>query len=215
MTEENDKLEQVEEDATAKADAEPDVEDTEVDEASEDTGTDETEPATAAPEPGRRGMSWVRVAVYAVLPALVLLLAGAAGFLKWQDNSARSYEAAGSAAMAAAQDTVVKMLSYEPETVEQQLGAARDLLTDGFQQEYTELTNDVVIPAAKEQQVAARATVPAIATVSASSDHAVVLAFVNQNVTIGEGAPSDTASSVRVTLDKVDGRWLVSAFEPV
>lgn len=222
MTEDNDELERAEEDAEAKADAEPDVEDAEVevDEASEDTEVDEAEEAgteldTATPESGRRGISWALVAVFGVLAALLLLLVGAAGYLKWQDSSARNFDTAGAAAMAAAQDTVAKMLTYEPEKVDEQLAAARELLTDGFRQEYTELTNDVVIPAAKEQQVTARATVPAVATVSATANHAVVLAFVNQNVSIGEGAPSDTASSVRVTLDKVDGRWLISAFEPV
>jgi Mce-associated membrane protein len=43
----------------------------------------------------------------------------------------------------------------------------------------------------------------------------VVLVFVNQTVVVGQGAPSDTASSVRVTLDKVGGRWLISKFDPV
>jgi Mce-associated membrane protein len=43
----------------------------------------------------------------------------------------------------------------------------------------------------------------------------VVLVFVNQTVTIGEGAPTDTAPVVRVVLDKVNGRWLVSHFDPV
>jgi hypothetical protein len=31
----------------------------------------------------------------------------------------------------------------------------------------------------------------------------------------GNDPPTDTASSVRVTLDKIGGRWLISAFEPV
>jgi Mce-associated membrane protein len=43
----------------------------------------------------------------------------------------------------------------------------------------------------------------------------VVLLFVDQTVTVGQGAPTNTASSVRVTLDKVDGRWLISQFDPV
>jgi Mce-associated membrane protein len=50
---------------------------------------------------------------------------------------------------------------------------------------------------------------------SASADHAEVLAFVNQTITVGNDPPTDTASSVRVTLDKIGGRWLISAFEPV
>jgi Mce-associated membrane protein len=51
--------------------------------------------------------------------------------------------------------------------------------------------------------------------VSAKPDHAVVLVFVNQTVVVGQDAPSDTASSVRVTLDKINGRWLISKFDPV
>lgn len=172
-------------------------------------------PSAAAPVPRKRETNWPRVVVFGVLPALALLLAAAAGFLTWQDNSVRHAEAAASQARQAAQDTIVAMLSYQPDQVDQQLGAARELLTEGFQQQYTELITDVVIPAAKQQQVAAEATVPAVASVSATPDHAVVLAFVNQSVTVGQNPPSATASSVRVTLDKIDGRWLISEFQPI
>jgi Mce-associated membrane protein len=99
--------------------------------------------------------------------------------------------------------------------VEQQLTAARDLLTSDFRDQYTSLTNDVVIPGAKQKQVSAVATVPAVASVSAKPNHAVVLVFVNQTVTVGQDAPTDTASSVRVTLDKLGDRWLISKFDPV
>jgi Mce-associated membrane protein len=39
--------------------------------------------------------------------------------------------------------------------------------------------------------------------------------FVNQTVVVGQDAPTATASSVRLTMDKVDGKWLISKFEPV
>jgi Mce-associated membrane protein len=32
---------------------------------------------------------------------------------------------------------------------------------------------------------------------------------------MGNAAPTNTASSVRVTLDKIDGRWLISQFDPI
>jgi hypothetical protein len=32
---------------------------------------------------------------------------------------------------------------------------------------------------------------------------------------VGNDPPTDTAFSVRVTLDKIGGGWLISAFEPV
>jgi Mce-associated membrane protein len=78
-----------------------------------------------------------------------------------------------------------------------------------------QLVHDVVIPGAKQKQVSAVATVPAAASVTAGPNHAVVLVFVNQTVTIGKDAPTSTASSIRVTLDKVDDRWLISQFEPI
>ena len=117
--------------------------------------------------------------------------------------------------MQAAKDSTIAMLSYKPDTVEQQLNAARDLLTGEFRDSYTSLINDVVIPGAKQKQISAVASVPAAASVSADPNHAVVLVFVNQTVVVGQDAPTDTASSVRVTMDKVGDRWLISEFDPV
>jgi Mce-associated membrane protein len=53
------------------------------------------------------------------------------------------------------------------------------------------------------------------ASVSATENHAVVLAFVDQTLTMGNAAPTNTASSVRVTVDKVGGRWLISQLDPI
>jgi Mce-associated membrane protein len=41
------------------------------------------------------------------------------------------------------------------------------------------------------------------------------LVFADQTTTIGNDAPTQSTSSVRVGLDKVGGRWLVSQFDPV
>ena len=163
----------------------------------------------------KRGFARSRVLAFAVLPAVALLLAMAAGFLKWLDASVGYADKARIESVPAARDSTVAMLSYRPDTVEQQLGAARDLLTGAFRDSYSSLIHDVVIPGAKEKRVSAVANVPAAAPVSANPNHAVVLVFVNQSVTIGNDAPTDTASSVRVTLDKGGGRWLISRFDPV
>ena len=39
--------------------------------------------------------------------------------------------------------------------------------------------------------------------------------LVNQTATVDKSPPTDSASCVRVTLDRVDGRWLISGFDPV
>ncbi|MBE1552116.1 Mce-associated membrane protein [Mycobacterium sp. OAS707] len=191
------------EDAVAEADAPDDAEN--VDES--------TEPAE--PDKPKRKIQWARVFAFGVLPAIALLLALGAGYLKWMDNSVRNDESARDESLKAAKDSTVALLSYKPDTVEQQLHAARDLLTGDFRDSYTSLTNDVVIPGAKQKQISAVATVPAAASVSANPRHAVVLVFVNQTVIVGQDAPTDTASSVRVTMDKVGDHWLISKFDPV
>jgi Mce-associated membrane protein len=152
---------------------------------------------------------------YGVLPGLALLLAVSAGYVKWLDQTAQVAQRAGTESVRAATDGTIAMLSYRANAVEADLGAARDRLTGGLKESYTSLTHDVVIPGAKQQQISAVATVPAAASLSASPNHAVVLVFVNQTLITGTNPPTNTASRVRVTLDKVDGRWLIGGFDPI
>jgi Mce-associated membrane protein len=182
-----------------------------------DEPTEAVDQSTGAAEPDKpdRKIQWARVFAFGVLPAIALLLALGAGYLKWMDNSVRNDESARDESLRTAKGSTIALLSYKPDTVEPQLHAARNLLTGDFRDSYTSLTNDVVIPGAKQKQISAVATVPAAASVSANPRHAVVLVFVNQTVIVGQDAPTDTASSVRVTMDKVGDRWLISKFDPV
>ena len=172
--------------------------------------------AHAATPPVERGgrFSWTRLLVVG-LPALALIIALGDGYLKWLDGTARESRAAAEASVRAASESTLAILSYKPETVDRDLKTAADRLTAGFRQQYTQLVNDVVAPGAKQQHITAAATVPAAASVSATEKHAVVLVFVDQTTTIGNDAPTQTTSSVRVSLENVDGRWLISQFDPV
>lgn len=181
----------------------------------DESGGDDAETAAAPEAPARRRTDWARVVAYGLLPALALVLALAAGYLKYADNSVRDAAVARVESMQAAKDGTIAMLSYQPDTVDAQLTSARDLLTGGFKGSYTSLINDVVIPGAKQQHISAVATVPRMAWVSAEPNHAVVLVFIDQTVVVGTNAPTDTASSVRVTLDKRGDKWLISEFQPV
>jgi Mce-associated membrane protein len=178
-----------------------------------DEAVDEDD-AEGAPAGQGAGFSWARLLV-AVLPALALILALGVGYLKWLDGTARESRAAADQSVRAASDNTVAILSYKPETVDQDLKGAADRLAEPFRQQYTQLVKDVVAPGAKQQHISAVATVPAAASVSATGKHAVVLVFVDQTTTIGNDAPTQSTSSVRVSLDKVDGRWLISQFDPV
>jgi Mce-associated membrane protein len=200
----------IEEEELAEASSSTDVVKAEADEPAETTEADET-----APQPERKGIDWAKVAAFGVIPALALILALAAGGLKFVDNSASDDVNARIESVQVAKDSTVTLLSYQPDKVQQQLTDAQALLTGSFRDEYTKLINNVVIPGAQQKQISAVATVPRAASVSADQKKAVVLVFVNQTVVVGGDAPSATASSVRVELEKVDGKWLISKFEPV
>lgn len=184
---------------------------------------DLAEPGDAADSSGgadggagaRRRLLRRPVFVYGMAALLVLAPALGASVLKYWDSSARNSQIARTESVEAARESVVAMLSYQPENVEGQLAAAQDRLTGEFRDSYAGLTRDVVIPGAKQKRISTVANVPAAASVSATPDHAVVLVFVNQSAIVGSDAPTDTASSIRVTLDKIDGRWLISGFDPI
>jgi Mce-associated membrane protein len=180
--------------------------------AQEHSATEDTDADTA--QAGRR-IAWPRLLAFWVLPVLALVAALVVGYVNWLDRSANDFATARSESVRVASEDAAALLSYRSESVERDLGAARERLTGDFKDAYGALTREVVIPGAKEKQISVRAKVSAAASVSATDSHAVVLAFVNQTVTIGEGAPTDTTPVLRVTLDKVNGKWLVSHFDPV
>lgn len=181
-----------------------------------DAEADDAEQTVAeAPKPPAVPVDRKRVVVFAVLPGLILLLGAGAAFLGWQDASHRAVDASRTESVAAAREAAVAMLSYRADTVEKDLMSALDRITGPLLDSYTDMAKSIVIPAAEQKKISAQARVSAVASVSADRAHAVVLLFVNQTVTAGAGAPTETASSVKVTLDKVGERWLVAGFDPV
>jgi len=158
---------------------------------------------------------WRRMLVFVILPVVALAVAAAAGYFRWQAGSLSATGAAAAESVQAATDSTIQMLSYHPDTVDRDLNAARDRMTGAFRDDYTRLTNEVVIPGAKQKHISSLATVPAASSVSATPDHAVVLVFVNQTIVMGSDPPTNTASSVKVSMEKRDGHWLISSFDPV
>ncbi|MCP9270759.1 prolipoprotein diacylglyceryl transferase [Mycolicibacterium arenosum] len=180
-----------------------------------DGAVDTADESVGDPAPEQRGGRVAKVFAFGVVPFLAVVVAVAVGWLAFVDIRSDQVAAARDQAVQAAKDSTITLLSYNPDSVEQQLTDARGLLTGEFKDSYTQLTTDVVIPGAKQQRISAVATTPRAASVSTETDHAVVLVFVNQTVVVGDSQPSATISSVRVTLEKVDGKWLISKFEPV
>lgn len=175
------------------------------------TPEESVEPPSSRPRRSR----FMQSLLFGVMPAVAVVLALGVGYLKWHTGSAQQAESAAAASVAAATGTTIAILAYQPDTVDRDLRAAADRLTGAFRDEYTKLIDEVVIPGAKEKRVSASVTIPAVASVSAGENRAEVLLFVNQETKFGDDTPSNSVSSVKVTLQKEDDRWLVSQFEPV
>lgn len=146
----------------------------------------------------------------------VVAVALAAALLVFQYRPDSRGDAAKNDVLSAATEGTVALLSYSPESLDQDFAAAKSRMTGDFLNYYTQFTEKVIAPAAKEKTVKTSASVVRSAVAEIHPDSAVALLFINQTTTSAEKPdPALAASSVRVTLSKVEDSWLISAFDPV
>lgn len=155
-----------------------------------------------------------------LIALLIAVITVTAGIAIWQTIEIRRTEqsdepASRQSVLTVAVSTTKALLSYTPANVEMHLTSNYQLLTGEFRDSYTDLTRDVVIPGAKEKDITATAEVPAAGVESITAARAVVIAFINQTVTVGTEPAKDTASTVRIGMRKVNDRWLIESFEPL
>lgn len=179
------------------------------------------EPVATEPAPGAAGraLSWFGRRWVAVLIVVLLIAsAGAAGGVYWwmsRPDQLTNAAAQQQARDAATQGTVA-LLSYAPDTLDKDLATAKSHLTGEFLKYYSQFTDQIVAPAARQKGVKTEATVARAAVSEMHPDSAVVLVFVNQVTTSKDRPdPALATSSVMVKLTKTDGRWLISEFNPV
>jgi Mce-associated membrane protein len=163
----------------------------------------------------KRSSGRILPAALALLVAGSLALLGAALYF-WYLPDRHTEGAAAKAAISAASDGAVAVLSYSPDTLDRDFSSAKSHLTGDFLNYYNQFTQQIVAPAAKEKSVKTSAVVLRAALSEFHPDSAVVLLFVNQTTqTKDRPEPTLTSSSVVVQLTKADGKWLISSFNPV
>lgn len=146
--------------------------------------------------------------------ASVALLASVFWFYYRPDRATN--DAAAKAAVSAASEGAVAVLSYSPDTLDRDFSSAKSHLTGDFLSYYDQFTTQIVAPAAKQKSLKTTAVVLRAALSEFHPDSAVVLLFVNQS-TQSKDRPEPTLSnsSVLVTMKKADGKWLISSFSPL
>ncbi len=196
----------------------------EIDKTAEDADETQQDDDTTAPETttsagSRRGALRQRVKVVPVVLVLLLLLSGALTawlYVAQYSRDTQTDTAAAQSAIDAARDGTVALLSYKPDTLNQDFAAAKSHLTGDFLNYYDQFTKQVVTPAAKEKQLTTTAQVVGAAASELQPNSAVVLLFVNQaTVSKDRPDPAMASSSVLVSLTKVHGTWLITKFQPV
>ncbi|HXO48785.1 MAG TPA: hypothetical protein VN897_16060 [Mycobacterium sp.] len=167
--------------------------------------------------PARRSLPTIPLIPLALVLGL-LAAGGLAGWLYFAQfrPDTQTDNAVAQSAVNAARDGTVALLSYKPDTLNQDFAAAKSHLTGDFLNYYDQFTKQVVTPAAQTKAVATTAQVVGAAASELHPNSAVVLVFVNQVTTSKERPdPAMASSSVLVSLTKVHGDWLITKFDPV
>ncbi|NKZ14497.1 twin-arginine translocation pathway signal [Mycolicibacterium septicum DSM 44393] len=207
-------------------DTETTVEPEDTAEAVEEQAATEADPAdgdsdsdAAAAEPAR-GWRQTLTRLWFPLALVVALIASAAlaGWLYFAQFRVdqQTGEAASATVLKAAGEGTTALLTYAPDSLDRDFSAAKSHLTGDFLSYYTQFTQEIVAPAAKQKSVKTTAAVVRSAVSEIHPDSAVVLVFVNQATTSAENPNgSFAASAVKVGMKKLDGNWLISSFDPV
>jgi Mce-associated membrane protein len=152
-----------------------------------------------------------------LVAAVIAAMGLAVGYFFFQYRPDRQLDdAAAHRAIQAASDGAVASLSYSTDHMDRDFANAKSHLTGEFLAYYDTFTKQVVAPAVQQKQITQTATVVRAAVSELHPDSAVVLVFLNETTT-GKDKPQPltTPSSVRITLTKVNGSWLISKLDPV
>jgi Mce-associated membrane protein len=170
-----------------------------------------TEPSGQAPERDRRVVpGWLLVGVGVV----ALLMAGAAAVVAATVPSDQSVDQASGAARAAAERAIVPILSYDAAHLDESKAAAEGYLTGGYRKEYAKLFDGVIAANAPSTGTVVQADVVSSGVVRADDDRVQVFLLVDQSRTNkAEKKPVVYKNWVTVTMEKVDGDWLVSGLD--
>ena len=205
----------------------PDVEptdgveiDTATDDKEKDSAVDETDKAADSADSSpaaRRSLPAIPLIPAALVLGLLAagLLAGWLYFTQYRPDK-QTDDAVAQRVVNAARDGTVALLSYKPDTLNQDFAAAKSHLTGDFLNYYDQFTKEVVTPAAQTKGVTTTAQVTGAAVSELNPDKAVVLVFIDQATASKERPdPAMASSSAKVSLAKVHGDWLITKFDPL
>lgn len=158
----------------------------------------------------RRKRPWGRYLRRSVLPVLLVASLTVSGLLGWRQWQEHQVMIAGQQAQQAAVNYAQILTSIDSNNVDQNFRQVLDGATGEFKDMYTQSSvqlRQLLI----DNKATAHGVVVDSAIASASANKVVVLVFIDQTVTnMAVPDPRIDRSRIKITMEKIDGRWLAS-----
>lgn len=202
-------LEEAEETETGAENETPDVEDS--DDAGDSTDEDDIpfggKRRTKRASTGRAKRPWRQYLRRGALPLILVISLAVNGFLGWQQWQKHQLDQAGEQAQQAAVTYAQVLTSIDSNNVDENFRQVLDGATGEFKDMYTQSSvqlRQLLI----DNKATAHGVVVDSAIASKSIDKVVVLVFIDQSVTnMAAPDPRIDRSRIKMTMEKVDGRW--------
>ncbi|RAU98372.1 DUF3329 domain-containing protein [Mycobacterium colombiense] len=178
----------------------------------EDEDEDEVGPLLKRkrPDTERAKRPWRRYLRRSVLPVLLVAALGVSGFLGWRQWQDHQLKLAGEQAQQAAIAYAQVLTSIDSNKVDDNFKQVLDGATGEFKDMYTQSSvklRQLLI----DNKATAHGVVVDSAIQSESTDKVVVLLFIDQTVTnTAAPDPRIDRSRIKMTMEKIDGRWRAS-----
>ncbi|MQY18844.1 hypothetical protein [Nocardia macrotermitis] len=179
-----------------------------------DTETDAEAPSNetdaAAAKPRFRWRSLIPRPLTAVLLLLLVAAIVLAAVFGWKLKARNDDAASGQAALAAAKDYAVALTSIDSTHIDGDFSTVLNGATGEFKDMYSQSATQLK-PLLLQAKSVSKGHVVAASVQSASSDHAVVLLFVDAEITnVTNPTPRVDRNRILMTMDRVGGHWLAS-----
>jgi len=183
------------------------------DSASPTAGAQVSDVAEDAGKSGRSWRRWLPRPLTGILMLLVVVSVVLAAVFGGKLEARNDREAAGTAALAAARDYAVALTSIDSSHIDSDIATVLNGATGEFKSMYSQ-SADQLKPMLVQAKSVSKGHVVAASVQSASADQAVIMLFVDLEITnVTNPTPRVDRNRVLMTMDRVDGHWLASKVE--
>lgn len=180
------------------------------DSASPTAGAEMSDPAEKSARSWRR---WLPRPLTGILLLLVVVSVVLAAVFGWKLETRNDRQAAGMAALAAARDYTVALTSIDSSHIDSDIATVLNGATGEFKTMYSQSAEQLK-PMLVQAKSVSKGRVVAASVQSASDNQAVIMLFVDLEVTnVTNPEPRVDRNRVLMTMDRVDGHWLASKVE--